>query len=53
MTISAEEFEREWDKTWPDTDSADLAVRMAGLAARRQAEATLHIPWDTSDLGRG
>jgi hypothetical protein len=35
VTISAEEFEREWDKIWPDTDSADLAVRVAGLAARR------------------
>ena len=35
VTISAEEFEHEWDKIWPDTDSADLAVRVAGLAARR------------------
>jgi hypothetical protein len=35
VTISAEEFEREWDRIWPDTDSADLAVRAAGLAARR------------------
>ena len=28
--VSAEGFEREWDKIWPDTDSADLAVRAAG-----------------------
>lgn len=35
VTIPAEEFEREWDKTWPDTDSADLAVRVADPVARR------------------